>query len=126
VDGSASSSVLRLASTRIFLSYWYEDAGPQSIDVTVTLQHNGGLAPGKQAQLFLIDQDHAAPNSAWTQMGSPSVPSDAQLEELQASADATKPVRLLALSAASPTSSMFKLTLQRNTAAVVALEPPSA
>ena len=72
------------AAVQVFLSHWANDqdgAGTEPRVATVRVTHSAGGAPVRST-LWRIDGQNANPQGAWKQMGSPAVPTQAQMSEL--------------------------------------------
>ena len=86
-------------SVRVFVwnhppTFGKDPMGP--CNVTVKFHHGSGMASHQtgakapaQARMARIDTEHANPMAAWTAMGSPTYPTEAQLAELEAASELT-------------------------------------
>ena len=73
-----------VASLQVFLSLWANPSDPSAVKnrtVKVTVKHAAGAAP-KAVVAWRIDESHGNSLAAWEAMGSPAVPSSAQLSSL--------------------------------------------
>ena len=72
----------------VFLSFW-ENGGPASFqrNRSVSLHIKNAAATPSAATMHRIDDENANPLRAWEDMGSPAVPSKAQLTQLMASSE---------------------------------------
>ena len=83
-DAIAAFATMKGEKTAVFLSYWSNDA---AFDVPRRVTVN---AKGKtKATEYRIDEGHANPAKAWRAMGSPAVPTKAQIERLTAASEVT-------------------------------------
>lgn len=85
VNISGSGGVVA-SSGRVFLSHWDATGAAEnhtSVAVTLTVHCVAGTCPSGSTEAWMIDGNTAA-NALWQTMGSPAVPSAAQIEALKA------------------------------------------